>query len=185
MRKYLILVISILALVVFTSGCTDNGNQTKQSTVPTESYAVNGISFNYPDSWVELKNITTQNSIVAYGDPDSIDKPTNRVNTLVIVQKVPMPSGFTLKQFYDDTYAKFAAQDPSFQQISDSTTTVDGTTAYVNTHKIDVGRVQKEEKAVWLEKDGYIYIILMGSIPDAFSNQQANFDAIINSFQVQ
>lgn len=188
MKKHAILVMTILALVVFASGCTTDqtSNQTSnQSTVSTKSYAANGVSFNYPESWVELKSISTPNAVVAYGDPKSANASSGNYNTLMIVQKVALPSGMTLKQAYDDTYAQAAAQDSTFQQISDTTATVDGTTAYVNVHKIDVSGVQKQEKAVWLEKGGNVYVILMGALPDAFSSQQANFDAIINSFKVQ
>lgn len=187
MKKYAILVIAILALVVFASGCTttnQTSNQTSQPTVPTKTYAANGVSFNYPESWEELKSISTPNAIVAYGDPKSVDASTGNVNTLVIIQKVALPSGMTLKQVYDQTYAQYAASDPSFQQISDSTTTVDGTTAYVNVHKVNVSGVQKQEKAVWLEKNGNIYVILCGALPDVFNAQQANFDAIIKTFKV-
>ena len=186
MRKYVILVMAILAVVVFSSGCTTDGNQTSdQSKVPTKSYSANGISFDYPESWVELKDIVTANAIVAYGDPKSANASSGNYNTLMIIQKYSMPSNATLKQVYDATYSQAAAQNPTFQQISDTTTTVEGTTAYVNVHKIDTSGVQKQEKAVWLEKDGNVYIILMGALPDAFNSQQENFDTIVNSFKVQ
>lgn len=123
--------------------------------------------------------------MVAFGDPNSVDKSTENVNTLVVVQKVAMPSGATLKQAYDSTYQQFAQQNPSFKTVSESTRTVDGTTAYVNVHTVDVSGVQKQEEAVWLEKNGSIYVILCGALPSEFQGQQANFDAIINTFKVQ
>ncbi|HML04888.1 MAG TPA: PsbP-related protein [Methanobacterium sp.] len=176
MKKHILAVILILSLIVTISGCTSQ----KQN-----NYSSNGISFNYPNNWKEITNVTTQNAIVAVGDPDSADQQTKNVNTLVVVQKVALPSGSTLKQFYDSTYAQFAAQDPSFKTISDTTTTVDGTTAYINTHTVNVNGVQKEEKAVWLEKNGSVYVILCGTLPPIFDSQQANFNMIINSFKIQ
>ncbi|MGB9937424.1 MAG: PsbP-related protein [Methanobacterium sp.] len=189
MKKYAFFIIAILALVVFASGCTSSGNQTSnqqsyQPTVPTKNYTANGISFSYPDGWEELKSIATPNAVVAYGDPKSVDAATGNVNTLMVVQKVALPSGTTLKKAYDDTYSQYAATDPSFQQISDKTITIDGTTAYENIHKVSVSGVQKQERAVWLEKGGQIYVILCGALPDAFAAQQANFDAVINTFKV-
>jgi len=186
MKKYALFIVTILALVVFASGCTTSGNETQayQPTVPVKNYTANGISFSYPDGWEELKSISTPNSIVAYGDPKSVDAITGNVNSLVVIQKVALPSGYTLKRTYDEMYSQYAASDPSFQQISDNTITVDGTTAYENIHKINVGGVQKQERAVWLEKGGNIYVILCGALPDAFAAQQANFDAIINTFKV-
>lgn len=179
MKKYAIFVIAILAIIVLAFGCTDN-----PLTVSTKIYSFNGISFNYPESWEEIKNIKTANAIVDYGDPNSVDAATGSVNTLVLIQKVPLPAGHTLKQSYDATYAQYAASNSSHQQISDKTINVNGQTAYEKTHKISAGGVTKQERVVWLEKNGIIYVILCGTLPDTFNAQQANFDAIINSFKI-
>jgi hypothetical protein len=175
MKKYALFIITILALVVFASGCT---NQDK-------TYSKNGVSFTYPESWQEIMNVKTEFAVAAVGDPDSVDQSTGNVNTVVIVQKIPLPSGSTLKQDYDSNYARLAAQDPSYRVISENTRTVDGTTAYVNTHTVNVNGVQKQEEAVWLEKGGNIYVILCGTFPAVFESQQANFDMIINTFKIQ
>jgi hypothetical protein len=175
MKKYVVLVMAVLAVVVFSSGCTSQSSNT---------YNFNGISFNYSSSWQEISNIKTQDALVGVGDPDSVDKPTNDVNTLVIVQKVPMPSGSTLRQFYDDTYTKYA-QDSTFQTISDKTIKVNGLTGYENVHKIIVNGVLKEERVVWLEKNGNVYVILCGALIGDFDKNKDNFDMIINSFKVQ
>ena len=175
MKKYAVLLMAVLAVVVFSSGCINQGNNT---------YNFNGISFNYSSSWQEISNIKTQDAIAGVGDPDSADNPTNNVNTLVIVQKVPVPSNSTLKQFYDDTYAK-SAQDSTFQIISDKTIKVNGLTGYENVHKIMVNGALKEERVIWFEKNGNIYVILCGALIGDFNGQQSNFNIVINSFKVQ
>ena len=175
MKKYAIFVVMLLALVVFSSGCTSQGNNT---------YNSNGISFNYSSNWQEIQNIQTSNAIAAVGDPDSVDNSTKNVNTLAIIQKVAMPAGATLKQVYDATYAQYA-QYPGYQTIADKAITVNGLTGYENIHKINVNGVQKEERAVWLGKNGNIYVILCGALPGDFNSQQTKFDTVINSFQVQ
>ncbi|MBI5679973.1 MAG: hypothetical protein HZC47_03640 [Methanobacterium sp.] len=177
MKKYAFFVIAILALVIFASGCTTGGNN-------TSTYSGNGVSFNYPGGWQQLQT-SSQSTLVSVGDPKSIDNATGSINTLAAIQKAALPSGTTLKQVYDNTYAQFVAQDSTFKTISDTTTTVDGATAYVNIHTVDVKGVQKKEKAVWFEKNGSAYVILCGSLPADFDSQQANFDTIINSFKVQ
>ncbi len=174
MKKYVILVIAILAFVVFASGCTTSN-----------TYNANGISFNYPSSWQQLTNVTAQNSIAAVGDPKSVDNATGSPNTNVIVQRIAMPSGVDLKQLYDATYATYATSLPSFKTVSDTTMTVDGTNAYVNTHTIDINGVTKQEQAVWFVKNGNIYVILCGALPSQFAVEQSNFNMIINSFKVQ
>jgi hypothetical protein len=176
MKKYALLIIAILALVVFASGCTDSGSKT---------YNDNGISFNYSGSWEKLSNVLNTNAIAGVGDPNSIDKSTNMTNTLVVVQKVAMPSGYTLKQVTDATITQFEAKDSSFQKISEKTITLNGATAYEIVYKINVNGVQKQEKAVLLEQNGYLYAITGSSLPSDFESQQANFDMVINSFKVQ
>ena len=95
-----------------------------------------------------------------------------------------MPSGFTLKQFYDDTYAQYA-QDSTFQAISNKTIKVNGLTGYENVHKSIVNGVLKEERVVWLEKNGNAYVILCGASIGDFDSQQSNFNMVINSFKIQ
>ena len=56
MKKYAILVMAILAVVVFASGCIDDNtnstsSQSTQPSIPTKLYSSGGISFNYPESW--------------------------------------------------------------------------------------------------------------------------------------
>jgi len=173
MKKYAFLVVAILALLVFASGCTS-----------TNSYSSNGISFNYPTSWQQLSTNGTLN-IAAVADPNSKDNSTGSANTLAIIQSEPLPSGQDVKAVYDATYSQYAASDPTYKSISDTTTTVDGVTAYVNTHTVDVDGVTKQEEAVWFSKNGNVYIILCGALPSDFAAQQDNFNMIINSFKVQ
>lgn len=162
-----------------------NGNITNANTVNAKNYTDNGIFFEYPQNWQQLNQIESPNALTAFGDPQSANQLTGNINTLVIIQKASLPSGSTLKQVYDSNYAEIEAHDSSFKTISESLKRVDGTVAHVNTHTVNVNGVLKQEKAVWLEKNGNIYVILCGALPDTFDAQQTNFDMIINSFQVQ
>lgn len=174
MKKYAILVIAILALVVFASGCTT-----------TNTYSEDGVSFNYPDGWQQLTDIKNTNAVAGFGDGDTLDSSTGNVNTVVIIQKTAMPKGFTLKQAFDATINQIASQDSSFKKISAKKVTVNGTTAYEAVYKIKVSGVQKQERSVWFEKEGYIYAVTASSLPSDFNSEQENFDVIINSFKVE
>jgi len=184
MKKYIVLILAILAVVVFSLGFTDQGFSLDFTNQGNNTYNSNGISFNYSSSWQKIPNIKTQNALAGVGDPKSADKSTNNVNTLVIVQKVTMPSNMTLKQVYDDIYAKYA-QDSTYQTLSDKNVTVNGLTGYENIHKVIVNGVLKKERVVWLEKNGNIYVILCGAVLSDFDGQQTNFDTVIKSFKVQ
>ncbi len=179
MRKQIIFVVAILAVVVFASGCTTSGNSTK-------TYNDSGISFSYPDNWQKLGNVTNaQNLVVAFGDPDSMNSSTNLANTFVFVQKIQLPAGYTLKQAQDAVFAMVKTSDPNFQKISNRTITVNGLTGYEVTYKENAGGVQKQEVSAWFAKNGYIYVVTGSTLPSEFNNQKAKFDAIINSFQLQ
>jgi len=175
MKKYGLLILAILAVVVFASGCTSSGQNT---------YNSNGISFNYPGSWKEI-SATNVDSVAGVGDPNSFDNSTKMENTVVVIQKIEMPSGYTLNQVVDTIITQFASQDPNFQKISENTITVNGATAYEVVYKMGSNGVQKQEKAVFLEQNGNLYDISCSALPNDFDSQQANFDMVINSFKVQ
>ncbi|HTX61064.1 MAG TPA: hypothetical protein VMC48_02040, partial [Methanobacterium sp.] len=73
-------VITLLVMVVLTSGClnNDNSNQTK-------TYSGNGVSFTYNGTW-EIANTTSPNAVVAVGDPKTVDVQKNPY-TFVLIQK--------------------------------------------------------------------------------------------------
>ena len=172
-------------MVISTSGCVSQGNQTgNQTSAHAKTYAQNGITFNYANTWQEVQN-QAPDTIAAVGDPKTADSQTGNVKTSVAIQKLNNTSGFTLRQLYDGNYASYAAQNPSYQRISDANLTLSGTTAYENIYKADSNGVQNQERAVWMEKNNTVYVILCVSLPKDFNKEQENFDLIINSFQIQ
>ncbi|PKL66849.1 MAG: hypothetical protein CVV28_08870 [Methanobacteriales archaeon HGW-Methanobacteriales-1] len=180
---------AIIALVVFVAGCVDSGttnNTTSNITVPdipSKTYAKDGISFKYPESWTKSNVVSkTTNTLAIVADPDSADSSGN-YNTLAAIQTVALPSNMTLKEAYDSIYSNYE-NDSSYVIVSQRVFTIDGTTAYENIHKIKVNGVTKKERATWLEKNGTIYVILCGTLPSDFDSQQTNFDLITYSFKV-
>lgn len=184
--KKILSILSIMVIVVLCAGCVDSGDGDSSSNIPdipSRTYSGDGISFQYPESWTTNLKSETPNTLAVVGDPKSQDADGN-VNTLVVIQSTSLPSGQTLKETYDATYEE-AASDPSFVQISEKTLIIDGLEAYENIHKVDVKGIQKKERAVWLEKNGIIYVILCGALPADFNAEQTNFDLIIFSFKIE
>lgn len=57
MKKYYLLAVAIVALVVMASGCTtQTGNNTT-----TKTYSANGMTFNYPGNWTIINETTNEN----------------------------------------------------------------------------------------------------------------------------
>ncbi|MGZ7116039.1 MAG: PsbP-related protein [Methanobacterium sp.] len=182
MKKYLLIVILISALVL-SSGCTNGGNQTSgSSNNKTKTFSGDDITFKYPDSWQTIAS-QARDSVVAVGDPGTNDGSGNtRVN--VVIQKTVLPQGQNFFQYYNSTYAQFASQNLGFVPISDGTIVVNGLNAYEKVYNINSGE-KKQQRAIWIENNGRIYIILCSAPLSEYNNQQENFNTIVNSFTFQ
>jgi len=172
LKKSPIGIIILLIFVALASGCT---NQT--TTTPTKTLAMNGISFQYPESWQE---IAPENVTLAAGGGNVIAAvyDSNNTDILALVQTT---NAATAKQSYDAT--KTTLNSAGGQIVSESTTTVDGTTAYQIDYTI-TSSIAKKERLILFEK-GKIYAITYSAPQADFDSQLSNFNVIVNSFKVQ
>jgi hypothetical protein len=175
MRKYLLLVFAVLSVMIV-SGCVSQQDKNE-----TKSYNQNNISFNYPGTWA-LANATAPDAIVAVADPSTVIANTNSPTTQVVIQKSKLPKNSDLRTAYVDNYAKFFNNTGNFK-VSEANITTSKLKAYENVYTSTAGGIEKQYRAVWIQKNGIIYIILCSAKKDAFQSQQGNFDLIINSFQ--
>jgi len=146
-----------------------------------QNYDSNGISFNYPGSWVQLSlnnsdevNGTAKYNVVAIGDPNSDQ------NILVIVQKTKK-SG-TLEDIVAASKADLK-KDWNATMLSDDIINVDGRQAHDVVYVTDP-KTNKKERMVIFDKNNMIYCIILGSSTFAFDGQKNNFDMIVKSFRV-
>jgi hypothetical protein len=181
LKKYLFAIILLLSIVL-TSGCINNGNQTNNSTSNgTQTYSGDQFTFNYPASWQQISS-QAQNSTVAVGDPASADSNGN-VLVNVVIQRSVKPSNVTLQEYYNATYAQFAAQNLGYKQLSDGTIMVNGKTALENIYRINTP-AKEQKRAVWIQNENVIYVILCSAPVSEYNSQQANFNFIISSFKL-
>lgn len=180
MKIYPFLIIAVLSIVVLASGCisNNNGNQNK-------TYSQNGIYFVYNGTW-EIANITADvpNAVVAVGDPNNVNPDTHQPVTFVLIQKANVTQGTDLQTAYNQNYATFF-NNTTNQRVSEANITVNNNRAYENVYITTSDGVQRQMRAVWLQQNGLVYVILCGTLPANFQNEQKNFDLVINSFKVQ
>lgn len=176
MKRYIFLVLAILAVVVFASGCTTSTSQT---------YNESGVSFDYPMGWTKLSasQMSTEVEgaapmVAAVADEDSISN--NTYQTLVAVQKTN--STGTLDEGV--SASKSALESEGAVVVSESNLTVDGSTAREFTYTMKIGSVDKKESIIIFEKNNYIYAITLSAKASDFDSQKENFDMIIKSFKV-
>lgn len=177
MSKFIVMVILLLCSVVLVSGCVSDNKKTNE----TKTYSQNNISFTYPGGW-EIANTTSQNAVVAVADPTTVQ--SGSPTTLVLIQKPAVSKGTDINSVYNSNYATFFNK-TGFVRISEGNITVNNVTALENVYKTNGTGVSKQYRAVWLDENGSIYVILCIANQSDFENQQDNFNLIINSFKVQ
>lgn len=177
MRKYLLLTFTLVA-VVMASGCITN-----QDNNATKTFNQNNVTFEYPASWAVVQT-TSPNAVAAVADPNSVISNTNSPTTQVVIQKPNVTQGTDLQEAYDDNYATFFNA-TGYQKVSEANITTDRLTALENIYTSSSSGIEKQYRAVWLEKNSTIYVILCSSKKSDFESLQSKFDVIINSFQAQ
>ncbi|KAF5089199.1 hypothetical protein DSECCO2_29180 [anaerobic digester metagenome] len=180
MKKYpFLILLALLCLVVSVSGCVSNQNQTNNT---TSHYSQNGISFDYPGSW-NTANAVSNNSVAAVADPNSVAS-TGEPQTFVLIQKSNATAGSDMQTVYDANYASLFTN-TSYQRVSEANITVNGAAALENVYTVNSTSATMQMRAVWLKENSDIYVILCGALQSDFSNQQNNFNLVVNSFTVQ
>lgn len=177
MRRYLLLMFTLLA-VVMASGCV-----TDQDDNATKTFNQNNVTFQYPEDWVVVQT-TSPNAVAAVADPNSVISNTNSPTTQVVIQKPNVTTATDLQEAYDENYATFF-NNTGNQRVSEANITTDKLTAVENIYTSSSSGIEKQYRAVWLEKNSTIYVILCSSKKADFESLQSKFDIIINSFQAQ
>ncbi len=174
MKKYF-LALLVISIITFTSGCTSSDDNTNT----TKTLDQNNISFTYPATWV-LGESEVNGTIAAVADPNSVNSQTGFAETVVTVE-VKNLSG-TMDAMYAQNYATLF-NNSSYQRISEGNLTIGDIQALENVYTVDYNGVKKQQRAVWIEKDDQVYVILCSSLADQFEKEKNNFDMIVNSFK--
>ena len=172
-------IVSLLALVIFGSGCTTNNNQTNQSDVG--NYSVNGLSFNYPIEWVlQSQTRGNVNYINLYdqeflqsngtkGDLASVASQPKDENISYEIAKNNIKNSTNISYNTSNGTVNIAG-------LTGNLTTFNGTDGYGN---------QTQIKLIYFEKNNFAYILTFvvgGGVN--IQDQQKYFDTIINTLQI-
>ncbi|WP_409200421.1 hypothetical protein [Methanobrevibacter sp. DSM 116169] len=176
MKKYL-LIIAIIFAVVFVSGCID-GNSDGTNSTEIQTISKNGVILKYPSNWV-ISESTSNSSLISVAAANSIDSSKiGQVN--VNVEKQPISE--SLSTFVNKTTASLE-KDSSYEMISSGQTTMAGYDAIEVVYKSDSNGTMKMHKAVWIEKDGEAIVVLCSAPEDKFDSNLKIFDYIIANIQ--
>ncbi|MBU4534720.1 MAG: hypothetical protein KKF16_02550 [Euryarchaeota archaeon] len=176
MRKHVIALL-VIFLLVFTAGCTSNSDS---QTNETKTLNQNGVSFDYPGTWV-VATSKANDTIASVADPSSVNAGTGFAETLVSVQRINRTGTFS--SMYDQNYATLF-NNSSYQRVSESNITLGNVQARKNVYTVDDNGLLKQQRAIWIEDNNQIYVILCSALLNQFENERQNFDLIVNSFKI-
>jgi len=184
LKKYLF-VITLLALVVMSSGCTTNQNQTNQSQIPTKTYAANGISFQYPDTWNLTDKSTANVTLITIKSPDvQITNGNATKGNLVLITKQAVPQGVNITTA-NITDMISSSLKKSGLNATNETVNIAGVTA---TKFSFTQTIQNATDNVWViefAKNNYLYSLIFVSVGEDLQTAKQNFDVFINSFKIE
>ncbi len=176
LRKYYIIVaIALVAIVVFVSGCATN-----QTSVPTKTYSAGGMTFDYPNTWNLTSSVNGNSTIITISDPEF----TNNNGTsgdAAVVLRVAKTNNVTIESIK-------ASMLKNLNQSGNGTTTtrtVNGITANESTYDVQITNATAQIKTIDLEKNNFIYLIMLLTINKNATSEQKYYDVIINSFKPQ
>jgi len=181
MKKYILSILLIIA-VIFISGCITNSDNTNANTNDTspKTLAKEGILIKYPGTWV-VASSQSNDSIVALADPKSKDPVTKLNNVNVNIERRNLSS--SLDSYFNQTY-KSLFSNSDFTPIAQGSTFVGQYTALECSYFQNSNGTVKQHRALWIEHNNQVYVILCTAPKDDFQNQVKNFDFILSNFRI-
>lgn len=178
MKKYILGIIIVIS-VIFASGCISNSDEVEEPQTLTQGR----VTIKYPTTWV-VADSKNNETIAAVADPNSINSNSGLGEVSVSIQKRTL-NGTSLNKLYNETYSSLFSNS-DYNLTSEGSLTIGGYNASECVYTINPNGtgVVKQQKAVWIENDNDVYVILCTAPQNDFQNQLKNFDFILNSFKL-
>lgn len=178
MKKYLLCIILIIA-AVFVSGCiTGSDNSSNNRIEAPKTIVKNGILVKYPGNWV-VPGSAANNSIVAIADPNSKDSDSGFTNVNIERQDLPT----SLELYFNQTYSKLFSN-PEYTPIAQGNASIGKYSSLECMYTHNNAGMVKKHRALWIENNNQVYVILCTAPQENFENQAKNFDFILSNFKI-
>lgn len=174
----LVLIILIVGVSFFINNPIGNndGDDLSQQSV---DYSENGISLSMPGNWVSAKSNSNE-TVLAVADPDAKDSSGfNSIN--VNIEK--KSNARSLQSEFTSNY-NILARNSDFNILYMGNVSFNGAAAMEADYTSVANNQTKQHKAIWIQKESDIYVILCSAPESEFDNVVGTFDFIINSVQL-
>lgn len=173
--------IIVLLLLMFSAISCINAAQNTSDTANAEmlSLSKGGVVINYPSNW-GYSETTSPYAILAISKLDSIDS-AGVGQVTILIEKKPIEGEFYT--FVNDTYHQMQ-RDSSYKLVSSGGTRLGNVDAVEYVYTSNSTGVEKEHKAVWVEKGGQAYVLLYSAPPSEFEENLYIFEFILDDIQI-
>ena len=146
--------------------------------VSAGNYEQNGVRFDYPDDWHQVKSIAEGSiAAIAYSNDSSIS---------ILIQQVPSEYGNTLEEAYAENNKRLALM-PGYTNIQENKTTIKNKNLTLHRYIVsDQTGLQKEHIASWTKmNDGKLYVILYSAPVEHYEQYKGAYDDVVSSFALE
>ena len=179
-KKYIIGIIVLVIIIVGAMFLVNNKLNSDKDVNGTESLLVseNGVSIIVPANW-EKANSQSNESILAVADPKSKDSSGfNNINVNIERKNI---TG-SLENEFNSNY-KTLSYNSNYQILFTGNVSFANQVGMEADYTSNVGGISKQHKAIWLEKDDYVYVILCSAPQTSFTEQENTFNSILGTFK--
>ena len=182
-RKYFnsMILLSILFLCIFITGCTNQTNNGEENVPGFSKYENTDYNFkiNYPDTWTKYENYLP-NSIVTFMAQSGGLGVLNGSLTVTVGDSGSM-SMDEIKNSHIENVSQIYTD---FNLTSENSTTLSGFTAYklIITYKQGIYSLKQME--IWTIVNTKLYFLTFIVLDENYDNYITTIDQMINSFQI-
>lgn len=183
-KSYIVLGIIIILLLVGAAVMFSNHERSQNNTNQTDVQTVsqNGVVLKFPSDWV-IARAETNDTVVAIADSKSIDSSSKYGRVNVNVEKRDL-NGESLNTFVNQTYSSILSNSSNQLVSLGNSTAVNGKEAYEAEYLSDIGNNTKEHRAVWVESNNQVYVILCTAPQGQFESVNKYFNYIISNIEI-
>jgi uncharacterized protein YxeA len=178
MKKYYLIGILAILLVISVSGCIGDNNSNNGNSTRVQSVTQNGVILEFPSNWVQAK-AQDNASVFAVADPNSKDSQgMSDINVNIEKQKISS----NLEDDFTSTYTQLSSNS-DYKILTEGNVTVGEYKGLEATYTTTANGTTRMHKAVWVQKNDEAYVILCSAPQDKFDSQTSIFDFIISNFK--
>ncbi len=183
-KSVLIIGVVIVVLLIVVAIGLSNHEKSKTNTNETEVQTVsqNGVFIKFPYDWTVARSVSND-SVIAITDLKSVNESSSMGSVNVNIERRPL-DGEAMEDLFNDTYSTILSNTTNEVISLGNSTAFSGENALEADYLTDTDSEPKQHRAIWVEKNNQVYVILFTAPANDFSNQEKYFNFILSHTRI-